>query len=265
MRRSAETPRVKTPEEIAILAEGGAILKRALRAVVEAARPGVTGKDLDRLAEEQLRAAGAEPSFKGYRSKDERPFPASLCVSVNSAIVHGLPTDAPLKDGDVVGLDLGARYQGLYTDTATTVIVGKGTPEAERLIAVTKAALQAGIAAVRPGATTGDIGAAIQRTAEAAGFSVVRDLTGHGVGYAVHEPPRVPCFGAPGTGEKLVEGLVIAIEPMVIAGPVSRVTVADDGWTVVAADPVLTAHEEDTIVVTRDGARVLTALGRIVI
>lgn len=261
MRRSAETPQPKTPGEVARIAEGGAILKRALREVVEAARPGVTGAELDRLAEEQLRAAGAEPSFKGYRGKDARPFPASLCVSVNSAIVHGLPTDAPLNEGDVVGLDLGARYKGLYTDAATTIIVGKGTSEAERLIAVTKAALRAGIAAVRPGATTGDIGSAIQRTVEAAGFSVVRDLTGHGVGYAVHEAPRVPCFGSPGTGDTLVEGLVIAIEPMVIAGPVHRVQVADDGWTVVAADPVLTAHEEDTVVVTRDGARVLTVPG----
>lgn len=250
--------RAKTPAEIAILAEGGAILRRALDAVVQAARPGITGQALNQLAEQTLRAAGAEPSFKGYAGSDGKKFPASLCVSVNSAIVHGVPTSEPLKEGDVVGLDLGARYRGLFTDAATTIIVGKGTEDAERIIAVTRAALAAGVAAVRPGATTGDIGAAVQDIVERAGFSVVRDLTGHGVGYAVHEEPRVPNFGHRGEGVRLIENLIVAIEPMVIASKNPAVVVANDGWTVLAADSVLTAHEEHTVVVTRDGARILT-------
>ncbi len=249
----------KTTEEIARLAEGGAILRRVLEDIVARAIPGATGAELDAEAERRLRAAGAEPSFKGYASKGEKAFPSSLCVSVNSAIVHGPPTNTTFRDGDVVGLDLGAKYQGLFTDAATTVVVGKGTAEAERLIAVTRDALRAGIAAARPGATTGDIGAAVQRVVEAAGFGVVRDLTGHGVGYAVHEPPRIPNFGTPGSGERLVEGMVIAIEPMVIASRNHAVKIASDGWTVIAADPVLTAHEEHTVAVTSKGARVLTA------
>lgn len=252
-------PRPKSQTEIERLAAGGQVLARALATVVAAARPGATGRELDRLAEETLRAAGAEPSFKGYAGKDGRPFPASLCVSVNSAVVHGLPTDEPLAAGDVVGLDLGAKYQGFYTDSATTIVVGgKGSAEAERVIRATREALAAGIAAARTGGTVGDIGAAIQQVAEAAGFSVVRDLTGHGVGYAVHEPPRVPCTGTPGEGERLAEGLVLAIEPMVIAGKNHRVRVAPDGWTVVADDAVLTAHEEHTVVVTASGPQILT-------
>lgn len=256
MRSTAIRP--KTAEEIAILADGGAILRGALDAVVAAARPGVTGRKLDALAETTLRAAGAEPSFKGYPGSDGKAFPASLCVSLNTAIVHGVPTDIPLKSGDVVGLDLGCRYRGLFTDTATTVIVGRGTADARRLIQVTRDALDAGIARVRVGATIGDIASAVQTLVEAAGYSVVRDLTGHGVGYAVHEPPRVPNFGRPGEGVRLTEGLVIAIEPMVVAGPHHTVAVAADGWTVIATDPVLTAHEEHTVAVTHRGARVLT-------
>lgn len=251
--------RAKTQEEIERLAAGGAILQSALAAVVAAALPGVTGTELDHLAESRLRALGAEPSFKGYPGSDGKAFPGSLCVSVNSAVVHGPPGAVPLAAGDVVGLDLGARYQGLFTDAATTVIVGKGSPEAVRLVAVTAEALRAGIAAVRPGATTGDIGSAVQAVVERASFAVVRDLTGHGVGYAVHEPPRLPNFGRKGEGVTLIEGLVLAIEPMVIASKNHAVQIAPDGWTVVAADPgALTAHMEHTVVVTARGARVLT-------
>lgn len=248
----------KTPAEIECLARGGALLRRILEEVAVLARPGATGVELDREAERRLRDAGAEPSFKGYAGGDGRLFPASLCVSVNRAIVHGLPTDVPFREGDVVGLDLGCRFEGLFTDTALTIMVGKGTPEAQRLIRVTQAALAAGIRAVRPGATLGDIGAAVQDVVEAAGFAVVRDLTGHGVGYAVHEEPHVPNFGKRGAGLKLVEGIVLAIEPMVIASLNHAVTVADDGWTVTAAAPVLAAHEEHTVAVTGDGARILT-------
>lgn len=261
MTRQTEQPRPKSPAEISVLAEGGAILRRALEAVADAAQPGVTGRELDRCAEHALRARGAAPSFKGYHGGDTRAFPASLCVSVNNAIVHGLPDDTPLTAGDVVGLDLGARYKGLFTDTATTIIVGgRGAPEAERLIAVTREALAAGIAAAQVGATVGDIGAAVQRVVEHAGFAAVRDLTGHGVGYAVHEAPRVPNVGRPGQGERLVEGLVLAIEPMVIASRNHQVRVAADGWTVLSAHDALTAHEEHTVAMTEAGPRVLTTV-----
>lgn len=249
----------KSAAEIERLARGGTILRTVLEEIAVLARPGGTGNELDAEAERRLRAAGAEPSFKGYASGEAEPFPAALCVSINSAVVHGLPTDEPLREGDVVGLDLGCRYEGLFTDTALTVIVGTGTAEAEKLVAVTRAALAAGISVVRPGATTGDIGAAVQRVVEDAGFAVVRDLTGHGVGYAVHEGPRIPNYGRPGEGAKLVPGLVIAIEPMVLASKNHAVRVAEDGWTVLAADPVLAAHEEQTVAVTNDGVRILTA------
>lgn len=253
-----EQLRTKTPDEVERLAVGGRILAEALAAVVAAAVPGATGRALDRLAEEHLRATGAEPSFKGYAGGDGKKFPAGLCVSVNSAIVHGVPTDEPLDAGDVVGLDLGAKYQGLFTDTATTITVGKGSENAERLLRVTADALAAGIAAARVGNRIGHIGAAVQAVVEAAGFSVVRDLTGHGVGYAVHEAPRVPNYGHPGDGPELTEGLVLAIEPMVIAGNDHRVTVGRDGWTVFARDPVFTAHMEHTVAITAAGPRVLT-------
>ncbi|MDP3685513.1 MAG: type I methionyl aminopeptidase [bacterium] len=255
---SGRSAQPKSPEDIERLARGGALLRAVLEDVAALARPGVTGKELDAEAERRLRAAGAEPSFKGYAGSDGKAFPASLCVSVNTAIVHGLPTDEPLREGDLVGLDLGCRYEGLFTDTAMTIVVGQGGTEAQKLIAVTKAALAAGIAAARPGATTGDIGAAVQRVVEEADFAVVRDLTGHGVGYAVHEAPRVPNYGRPGDGVKLVEGMVLAIEPMVIASKNHAVRLAEDGWTVLAADPVLAAHEEHTVVVTENGARILT-------
>ncbi|TSC73003.1 MAG: methionyl aminopeptidase [Parcubacteria group bacterium Gr01-1014_38] len=255
----------KSPEDIERLARGGAILRTVLEEVAALARPGITGKELDAEAERRLRAAGAEPSFKGYAGGDGKAFPASLCVSVNSAVVHGLPTDEPLKHGDVVGLDLGCRYEGLFTDTAMTIFVGdehdreKKNPIAHALIRATRRALQAGIQAARTGATTGDIGYAIGHLVEQIyGFSVVRDFTGHGVGYAVHEAPRVPNSGRPGEGAKLVEGLVLAIEPMVIASKNHAVRIAKDGWTVLAADPVLAAHEEHTVAVTAQGSRILT-------
>lgn len=248
----------KSPEEIERLARGGAVLRRVLEELAAMVKPGVTGQELDREAERRLRAKGAEPSFKGFTSGKGKPFPATLCVSANRAIVHGLPTPDPFQEGDLVGLDLGCRYEGLYTDTALTMIVGRGTAEAARLLEVTRAALAAGIAVVRPGSTTGDIGAAIQRVVDQAGFSVVRDLTGHGVGYAVHEPPPVPNFGRPGSGTALVEGLVLAIEPMVVASSKSGVRLGADGWTVFAAASALTAHEEHTVVVTKDGVRILT-------
>ncbi len=251
--------RVKTPEEIERLARGGVILRRVLEDLVGLVRPGMTGADLATEAERRLRSQGAEPSFKGYSptGRLEDAFPSALCVSVNSAVVHGIPTRTPLRDGDIVGLDLGCRYEGLYTDTATTVPVGNIGPEAARLIAMTRGALAAALAIVRAGVRTGDIGAVVQRTVEQAGFAVVRDLVGHGVGYDVHEEPSIPNFGKPGTGVALPAGMVIAIEPMVIAGK-HHIEIAPDGWTVRSRDGTLAAHEEVTVVVNADGAHVLT-------
>jgi methionyl aminopeptidase len=249
----------KSPEEIERLARGGAILRGVLEEVAALVKPGVTGAYLDAEAERRLRRRRAEPSFKGY-STSGRPndaFPAALCVSVNSAVVHGLPTDVPFQEGDIVGLDLGCRFEELYTDTAMTVPVGKISREAKRLLTITRRALTAAVALVRPGVTTGDIGATVQKIVEKAGFSVVRDLVGHGVGYDVHEEPNIPNFGKPGGGVALLEGAVIAIEPMVVVGQ-HQVEVAPDGWTVVVKDRTLAAHEELTVAVTSDGVRVLT-------
>lgn len=255
----------KTPQEIETLAEGGAILAEILAGVAAAVKPGVTSRELDALARALIAQRGARPSFLGYVPKGhqgsltQRGFPAALCVSVNEAVVHGLPTEIPLCPGDVVGLDLGIVYQGLYLDSACTVPVGEVSREAQRLLAVTKRALELGIEAASVGRTTGDIGAAIQRYVEGNGFGIVRALVGHGVGYDVHEEPAVPNYGVPGKGEKLVEGLVIAIEPMVVHGNADVIT-ADDGWTVKTVGGGLAAHEEHTVAITAQGPRVLTML-----
>lgn len=249
--------RLKTPQEIATLAAGGQILAGILDQLAAAAQPGVTGRQLDQLARQLITAAQAKPSFLGYASKHHAPFPAALCVSINEAIVHGLPNDQPFKSGDVVGLDLGLIYNHLYLDSARTIIVGTGSDAAKRLVQITRETLAAGIAAARLGRTTGDIGATIQEYAESRGYSVVRQLVGHGVGYAVHEEPAVPNFGQRGRGAKLQAGLVIAIEPMITTGDPTVIT-ADDGWTVVIKTGALSAHEEHTVAITADGPKILT-------
>lgn len=251
--------RLKTPEDIEILAEGGRILRTVLEDVAALVRPGITGKELDTKAEAALHMHGANPSFKGYNPSGRRSnaFPASLCVSINSAVVHGIPDATPFQEGDVIGLDIGCVYKGLYTDTAMTVVAGSPSRDARLLIEVTRNALAAGIDAVRPENTVGDIGAAIQSVVEHAGLSVVRDLVGHGVGYAVHEEPSVPNVGKPGRGTVLREGMVIALEPMVTKGDYA-VTVASDGWTVITTNGKQAAHEEHTVAVVSGGSRVLT-------
>lgn len=250
--------RLKTAEDIERLAEGGAILAEVLDVLEGHTQPGVTPGKLDELARELLAERGVRPSFLNYAPKGQQPFPAALCVSVNETVVHGLPTGVPLREGDLVGLDLGLIYQGRYfLDGARTVGVGRIAAGAARLLAVTRAALARGIAAARPGKRTGDIGAAIQAYVEGAGFNVVRHLVGHGVGFAVHEAPQVPNFGQPGSGARLCAGLVIAIEPMVTAGG-AAVTTASDGWGVVTADRSLSAHEEHTVAITAAEVRVLT-------
>jgi len=216
-------------------------------------KPGATTLDLEKAAAGRLDELGVKAAFKGYHG-----FPCVLCASVNSEVVHGIPSPKRvLKAGDIVSLDFGAVVDGYYGDAAITVPVGAIDADTERLLAVTERSLEAGIAAVRPGATLGDVGAAVQGVVEAGGFSVVRDFVGHGIGVHMHEDPQVPNFGVRGRGMKLRAGMVIAIEPMVNAGK-ADVKVLADGWTAVAADGSMSAHFEHTVAVTATGARVLT-------
>jgi methionyl aminopeptidase len=225
------------------------VLEELARAVV----PGVSTADLDRLAADATRARGAAPAFLGYHG-----YPASLCVSVNDEVVHGIPSGRRvLREGDLVGLDFGAVKDGFFGDAARTVPVGVVSAAAAGLVAAARDALAAGIAAARPGGRVGDIGAAVQALVEARGFSVVREFVGHGIGRRLHEPPHVPNFGRAGTGELLRPGMVLAIEPMVNAGG-PEVEVMDDGWTAVTADGGLSAHFEHTVAVTENGPEILT-------
>jgi len=246
---------LKSGPEIDTIARAGGIIAEVLEQVREEAVPGVSTARLDRIAEDLIRRhAGAEPAFKGLYG-----FPASLCTSINDEVVHGIPSEhRVLESGDLVSLDLGVRLEGYYADSAITVAVGEVSPEAGRLLAVTEEALEAGMAEARPGGHVGDIGGAIQAVVEEAGYSVVRELVGHGVGHAAHEDPQVPNYGRRGRGRRLQEGLVIAIEPMVNVGDRSIRTLSDD-WTVVTRDGSLSAHFEHTVAVTADGPRVLTA------
>jgi methionyl aminopeptidase len=247
---------LRTPDEIARIGEACAVVHEVLDELARAAAPGVTTAELDRIASALARARGAEPAFLGYHG-----YPASLCVSVNDEIVHGIPSPRRrLAEGDVVGLDFGVVLAGWYGDAARTVAVGRIAPGAARLLGVGSEALRRAVAAARPGATTGDVGAAVQRYVEAEGFSVVRDFVGHGIGRRLHEPPHVPNFGAPGTGEGLRAGMVLAIEPMVNAGT-PDVEQLDDGWTAVTADGSLSAHFEHTVALTENGPVVLGLAG----
>lgn len=249
--------KLKTVAEIEILAAGGRILAETLQKVAQAAAPGVSTWELNRIAEEEIARAGAEPSFKGYGKK---PFPAALCTSVNEVIVHGVPSETQiLKAGDIVGLDLGVKYKNLYTDAAISVPVGRISPEAGRLLKIAKEALDLATAAARPGARVGDISWIIQNAAEAAGFQVVRELVGHGVGHAVHEDPQVPCYGERGKGMVLEAGMVLAIEPMLTVGDY-HLTTLPDGWGIRTKDGSLGAHFEHTVAVTKMGPRILTGL-----
>lgn len=242
-----------TPAELTALRAGGEILAHALQEVVAKVRTGIATAELNFLAERHLRAAGAEPAFFQYRG-----FPASLCTSVNAKVVHGIPSSEEiLEEGDLISLDLGARYQGLYTDMAVTVPVGRIDAKSQRLVQVTHDALQNAIRMVKPGMTTGDVGSSIQTFIESQGFSVIRDLVGHGVGRQPHEDPMLPNFGIAGQGPRLTEGLVVAIEPMVSVGD-WHVKTLDDGWSVVTLDGSLSAHFEHTIMITSQGAEILT-------
>ena len=246
---------LKSPREIELMAEGGRILAATVEALRQAVRPGISTGELDEIADKFIRGhEGAVPAFKGLYG-----FPGSICASINNEIVHGIPNrKRVLKAGDIVSLDVGVGYKGFFTDSATTVAVGSIDPRTTELLAVTKRALDAGIAAAQLGNHIGDIGAAVQAVVEVAGFTVVRDLVGHGIGVAFHEEPQVPNYGKPKRKEKLVAGLTIAIEPMVNAGGPATRTLADK-WTIVTVDGSRSAHFEHTIAITADGPRVLTA------
>ncbi len=248
---------IKSPKEIELIAEGGAVLHGILRKTAALVQPGISAWELNEFAEQEIYAAGGRPSFKNYGGK-KNPFPAGLCTSINDVVVHGIPSKTDmLKAGDIIGLDIGMEYKKLYTDTALTVAVGQVSAKAQKLMNTAKQCLNASIAAARPGNRTGDIGHVIQSIAEAAGFSVVRDLVGHGVGYDVHEDPAVPCYGKPGTGDLLKPGMVIAIEPMLTAGEFALIF-DQDGWTIRTKDGSLSAHFEHTIAITQNGSRILT-------
>lgn len=252
---------IKSPEEIEALAEGGKILAQILNTVAAAVKPGVSTLELDQLARQQMKKFGVQPAFEGYQMAGDGPkYPAVLCSSVDHEVVHGIPHEKKiLQEGQIIGLDLGIIHRRLYTDSALTVGVGKISSENQKLLDSTWAALLAGIEQVKPGNRIGDIANAIQSAARKAGFAVIRDLIGHGVGHALHEKPDVPNYGKRGTLEELKPGMVIAIEPMFTRGD-WRITFLEDGWTVVTADGTPAAHFEHTVAVTETGHDILTFL-----
>lgn len=249
---------LKTAEEIETLAQAGAILASFLDELETMVRPEMTGQDLEDRARDLISSRSVVSSFLGIKGTRGIAYPAVTCISVNESVVHGIPNNRSVREGDIIGIDLGIVYQGMYVDSARTVPVGNITEEASQLISVTRNSLDRGIAAAIIGNTIGDISFAIQSYVEDRSFGVVRDLVGHGVGYAVHEEPQVPNFGKKGAGPKLKEGLIIAIEPMVTIGDPAIMT-ATDGWTIVTKSGNLAAHFEHTIAVTRKGPRILTA------
>jgi methionyl aminopeptidase len=242
----------RSAAELDRLARVNALVARVLHELAAAVAPGVTTKALDQLAEARIVEAGAVPAFKGYHG-----YPATICASVNEQVVHGIPSARALGEGDIVSIDLGAKLDGYFGDSAVTVPVGRVSAEASRLLSVTRAALDRALAVIRPGARVYDIGAAVQQHVEAHGFSVVREFVGHGIGTALHEEPQIPNYGTAGRGARLAEGMVLAVEPMVNAGR-PAVKVLGDGWTAVTKDGSLSAHFEHTVAVTAAGCRVLT-------
>jgi len=248
----------KVEEELAKMRQAGLIVRAVLDAVEAACIPGVTTADLNRIASGELERAGARSAFLGYHPANLPPYPAVLCTSVNRAVVHGIPTENEvLKEGDVVGIDFACFKDGYCADAARTVAVGVVSTPARALLEATRLCLEKAIAQCHPGKRLGDVGAAVQACAEAHGYSVVRDLTGHGIGQSMHEPPAVPNYGHPGNGMRLKTGMVLAIEPMINAGG-PEVRTLGDRWTVVTADGSLSAHFEHTVAVTDEGPRVLT-------
>ncbi len=250
-----ESPQVKTPDEIALMREAGRIVCEILDELEKAVAPGVSTWELERLAEDLIYKKGARPAFKGYLG-----FPCCLCASINEEVVHGIPSKKrKLKEGDLMKLDFGVVYKGLYGDSARTVPVGKISQEAQKLVDSTREALYLGIAQAKAGQRVGDIGHAVQRYVEERGFAVVRDFVGHGIGRKLHEQPQVPNYGLPATGMRLRPGITLAIEPMVNVGT-HKVEVLEDDWTAVTLDRKLSAHFEHTVLVTENGPEILTRL-----
>jgi len=243
---------LKQPAEIDRIRDSNRIVAEVLAALQERVKAGVTTLELDRISEEMVLKKGAKPAFKGYRG-----YPFSLCASVNDEIIHGLPSARVLLEGDIVGLDFGVYYKGYYGDAAITVPVGKIPPETGSLLKTTEESLALAIAQARPGNRVGDISAAVQSHVEAAGYSVVRDFVGHGIGRNLHEEPQVPNYGVKGRGTPLRVGMVLAIEPMVNAGT-CKVKMRSDGWTAVTADGTLSAHFEHTVAITEKGPEILS-------
>jgi methionyl aminopeptidase len=245
---------LKSKSEIEKMAVACRIVAEVLEVLVRTVRPGLTTLELDSLAERSILTRGGVPAFKGYRG-----FPNTLCVSLNEQVVHGIPSKRRLRAGDIVGLDLGAKWEGYYGDAAVTIPVGEIPSETQRLLATAREALYMGVKEVGPGKHLSDISHAIQSYVEARGYSVVRTFVGHGIGTALHEEPQVPNFGPPGRGPRLKPGIVLAIEPMVNIGG-ADVEILNDGWTVVTTDGQLSAHFEHTVAITDEGPQILTAL-----
>jgi methionyl aminopeptidase len=245
---------IKSPREIEQLKRSNAIVAEVFEKLKGMIAPGITTKELDQIAEEYILSKGGRPAFKGYRG-----FPATLCISINEEVVHGIPGQRRLKEGDIVSLDVGVNFVGYFGDSAITLPVGEVDPEGKRLLEVTKRALTLGIEKAKIGNRLFDISYAIQRWVESHGFSVVRDFVGHGIGKDLHEEPQIPNFGAPHQGPRLEKGMVLALEPMVNEGTY-EVRVLSDGWTVVTADGKRSAHFEHTITITDDGAEILSIL-----
>jgi len=243
---------LRSPREIDAMRRSGKITAAVLSELMATVKPGMTTADIDALAEEGIRRRGGTPTFKGYRG-----YPASVCTSVNDRVVHGIPGNDVLREGDLLSIDLGTTLDGYVSDSAVTVPVGEISPEAQRLLVVTQECLMLGIDAIRSGNRVGDIGYAVQQHAETKGYGVVRELVGHGVGTEMHEDPQVPNYGSRGTGVKLRPGMVLAVEPMITQGD-RAVTILPDGWTVVTTDGKLAAHFEHTIALTQDGPKILT-------
>ncbi len=243
---------IKTPEEIAIMAQAGQILAKIIRRLKDEVKPGLTTQELDKLAEELILKSGSKPAFKGYRG-----FPASLCTSINEEIVHAAPSKRELNEGDILSLDLGTIYQGFYSDMAVTLPIGSISTELRELIQITEKALRKAITLVKPGKTIGDISFAIQKHVQAQGFQVVRQLCGHGIGRQLHEKPDIPNFGQQHKGPELKTGMVLALEPMVVIGQ-PGIKKAPDGFGYQTADNSLSAHFEHTVAVINKGAQILT-------
>ena len=245
---------IKSKEEITIMAEGGKILAKIIKELEKKVKPGITTKALDELAEELIFKFGGEPNFKGHEG-----FPATLCASINEELVHAVPSQRKLKEGDVLSLDLGMKYQGYHSDMAITLPVGKISPEVQRLIRVTKKALKRGIKKARPGNTFGDVGNTIQRYVESQGFNVVRDLCGHGIGRELHEEPKILNYGKRHSGPEIKEGMTFCLEPMVTVGD-WKLKKSKDGHGFETADGSLSCHFEHMMAVTKNGVKVLTVI-----